>query len=68
MNVDDKIITVTSPLLPDLKDFKKYLEDIWDRKWLTNNGHYHQELDLRKSFLLTLVFLTFLFLLMVLYH
>ena len=21
------------------------LKDIWDRKWLTNNGHYHQELE-----------------------
>ena len=21
------------------------LEDIWQRKWLTNNGHYHQELE-----------------------
>lgn len=41
----DKLITVTSPLLPDLKEFEKYLEDIWNRKWLTNNGHYHQELE-----------------------
>jgi len=40
-----KTITVTSPLLPDLKEFEKYLEDIWNRKWLTNNGHYHQELE-----------------------
>ena len=38
-------ITVTSPLLPDLKEFEKYLEDIWNRKWLTNNGHYHKELE-----------------------
>lgn len=22
-----------------------YLQDIWDRKWLTNNGLYHQELE-----------------------
>lgn len=22
-----------------------YLQDIWDRKWLTNNGHYHKELE-----------------------
>ena len=22
-----------------------YLQDIWNRKWLTNNGHYHQELE-----------------------
>ena len=41
----EKLITVTSPLLPDLKEFEKYLEDIWNRKWLTNNGHYHQELE-----------------------
>lgn len=41
----DKKITVTSPLLPDLKEFEKLLEDIWSRKWLTNNGHYHQELE-----------------------
>ncbi len=40
-----KQITVTSPLLPDLREFEKYLEDIWNRKWLTNNGHYHQELE-----------------------
>ena len=38
-------INVTSPLLPQLKDFIPYLEDIWDRKWITNNGHYHQELE-----------------------
>ena len=41
----EKLITVTSPLLPDLKEFEKYLEDIWNRKWLTNNGYYHQELE-----------------------
>jgi len=40
-----KIITVTSPLLPPLDDFISCLQDIWDRKWLTNNGHYHQELE-----------------------
>lgn len=38
-------ITVTSPLLPSLDEFIPYLQDIWDRKWLTNNGHYHQELE-----------------------
>lgn len=41
----EKLITVTSPLLPDLKEFEKMLEDIWQRKWLTNNGHYHQEFE-----------------------
>lgn len=43
--MDKKIITVTSPLLPDLDEFNVYLKDIWNRKWLTNNGHYHQELE-----------------------
>lgn len=38
-------ITVTSPLLPDLQEFEKLLEDIWQRKWLTNNGFYHKELE-----------------------
>lgn len=42
---NSKIITVTSPLLPSLDDFIPYLQDIWERKWLTNNGYYHQELE-----------------------
>lgn len=42
---ENKVITVTSPLLPSLEDFTPYLQDIWDRKWLTNNGHYHQQLE-----------------------
>ena len=44
-NMDKNIITVTSPLLPDLDEFHKMLEDIWDRRWITNNGHYHKELE-----------------------
>ena len=43
--MENKVITVTSPLLPSLDDFIPYLQDIWNRKWLTNNGHYHQELE-----------------------
>ena len=38
-------ITVTSPLLPDLEEFNALLQDIWKRKWITNNGHYHRELE-----------------------
>jgi len=40
-------ITVTSPLLPDLEKFNELLQDIWNRKWITNMGHYHQELEKR---------------------
>lgn len=39
------IITVTQPFLPPLNEFIPYLEDIWNRKWLTNNGYYHRELE-----------------------
>lgn len=40
-----KLITVTSPLLPNLDEFNELLKDIWNRKWITNNGYYHQELE-----------------------
>lgn len=45
MNEKNNLITVTSPLLPDLEEFQALLADIWERKWLTNNGHYHQQLE-----------------------
>lgn len=43
--MENKVITVTSPLLSSLDDFLPYLQDIWNRKWLTNNGYYHKELE-----------------------
>jgi len=43
--MEKKVITVTSPLLPPLEEFIPYLEDIWKRKWITNNGYYHQKLE-----------------------
>lgn len=39
------IINVTSPLLPDIEEFKTLLEKIWDSRWITNNGTFHQELE-----------------------
>lgn len=41
----EKIITVTTPLLPDLEEFNVMLREIWDNKWLTNNGSFHQRLE-----------------------
>lgn len=38
-------ITVTEPLLPDLEEFQKYLQEIWNNKWITNNGEYHNRLE-----------------------
>ena len=43
--MDNKPIYVTSPLLPSLDEFYESLKDIWESKWLTNNGHYHQEFE-----------------------
>lgn len=43
--MENKQITVTSPLLPPLDEFTEYLRDIWNRKWITNNGYYHEELE-----------------------
>ena len=39
------IITVTSPLLPNLDEFHELLKEIWDKKWITNNGDFHQLLE-----------------------
>lgn len=38
-------ITVTSPLLPDLEEFNGVLREIWDSKWITNNGSFHRKLE-----------------------
>lgn len=43
--MEEKLITVTSPLLPSLDELNVFLKDIWKRKWITNNGHYHKELE-----------------------
>lgn len=38
-------ITVTSPLLPDLGELNALLQDIWNSKWITNNGSFHRRLE-----------------------
>lgn len=40
-----KNIYVTQPFLPPLEEFMPYLEQIWENKWLTNGGPFHQELE-----------------------
>lgn len=41
------MINVTKPFLPPLEEYKEYLEKIWESKWLTNNGPFHEELELQ---------------------
>lgn len=43
--MDKKLITVTAPLLPDLCDFNSLLQEIWNSKWITNNGSFHKQLE-----------------------
>lgn len=43
--MDNKLITVTSPLLPNLDDFNEMLKQIWESKWITNNGLFHKQLE-----------------------
>ena len=45
MRIKDDTITVTSPLLPDLDEFHALLKEVWDSKWITNNGSFHKRLE-----------------------
>lgn len=38
-------IFITRPIIPSLKEFNIYLEDIWESKLLTNNGKYERKLE-----------------------
>jgi dTDP-4-amino-4,6-dideoxygalactose transaminase len=42
---ETKQITVTSPLLPDLDQFNVLLKQIWEKRWITNNGSLHKQLE-----------------------
>lgn len=39
------MIPVTIPFLPDKKLYQTYIDQIWDRQWLTNNGPLVNELE-----------------------
>ena len=38
-------VHVTSPLLPDLDEFHGLLQQIWDARWITNGGSFHNRLE-----------------------
>lgn len=43
--MSEKLITVTSPLLPNLDEFNEMLQQIWESKWITNMGQFHNQLE-----------------------
>lgn len=40
-------VYVTKPSMPDLDQYRRELERIWESGWLTNQGNFHQELERR---------------------
>lgn len=44
-DMNDNKIYVTQPAMPPLEEFIPYLEQIWNNKWLTNNGPFHQQFE-----------------------
>ncbi len=53
-------ITVTKPFLPPIEAYQGFLQGIWQREWLTNNGPLVNELELRLKEKLGLDHLLFL--------
>lgn len=43
--MNKNVVKVTSPLLPNLDEFHEMLKEIWDSKWITNNGSFHKKLE-----------------------
>ncbi|MGE7773616.1 DegT/DnrJ/EryC1/StrS family aminotransferase [Chitinophaga sp. NPDC101104] len=46
------MIPVTKPYLPSKEEYNRYLNDIWERHWLTNNGPLVNDLEARLKELL----------------
>jgi len=42
-----RMINVTKPFLPPREEYDKYIDGIWQRNWLTNNGPLVNELELK---------------------
>ncbi len=53
------MINVTKPFLPPIEEYQAYIEQIWKRNWLTNNGPLVNELELRLKELLNINHLLF---------
>jgi dTDP-4-amino-4,6-dideoxygalactose transaminase len=41
------MIPITRPFLPRKEDYLRYIDNIWQRNWLTNNGPLVNELELK---------------------
>ncbi len=41
------MIPVTKPFLPPVEEYKKYIDGIWQRQWLTNMGPLSSDLEMK---------------------
>jgi len=53
------MIPVTKPFLPEKAEYQKFVDQIWQRNWLTNNGPLVNELELKLKEKLGLDYLLF---------
>ena len=54
------MINVTKPFLPPIEEYKAYIDQIWERNWLTNNGPLVNEFELKLKQLLDVDHLLYL--------
>jgi len=54
------MINVTKSFLPPVEEYKKYIDEIWNRAWLTNNGPLVNDLELKLKQYLNLNHLLYL--------
>jgi dTDP-4-amino-4,6-dideoxygalactose transaminase len=54
------MIPVTKTFLPQMEEYQEYIQGIWNRNWLTNNGPLVNELELRLKEYLQVKHLLFL--------
>src|SRR5580698_1448330 len=55
-----RMINITKPFLPKIEEYVKYLDGIWEREWLTNNGPLVNDLELKLKTYLKVNHLLFL--------
>jgi dTDP-4-amino-4,6-dideoxygalactose transaminase len=54
------MILVTKPFMPPLEEYQECVQSIWQRQWLTNNGPFVNELELKLKEYLSLNHLLYL--------
>ncbi len=54
------MINVNKPFLPEKATYLKYINEIWERNWLTNHGPLVDELEIQLKKYLNVPYLLYL--------